>query len=325
MKPIFLSLFLLVSLSCYSQNPKITKHGNDTIEVITYHKNGHVNDSVWKTIEILVGKRESIDPKHPGDSIVMNIETPFGTQKTYYKSGRIKNIIYYGKNGAANKTFQYRKKGSLAVYKETPYGLKKLYNKKGKQTRESDYNKNKFIRLPKTNRKHKHITSGKYAKLPLNKTLFISGVTKQIKIKSGAMLSLLTNNDTIPLRHCVFEGFLKDSILFTKYSYDLSASKNKLKLDSTFLISSKQLNTIYYASSNIRKTHLGASLMEFTGFNMTFLPVIIVPLFSGVALFVTPPVLAIVVAGIPVYICSKYLFKKTVPKAYKLSEWKIKN
>ncbi|HRD40003.1 MAG TPA: hypothetical protein PLC65_15350, partial [Bacteroidia bacterium] len=105
----------------FSQKSKITKHSNDTIEIINYHKNGSVKDSVWKTVEILVGKRESIDPKHPGDSIVMNIETPFGTQKKYYKSGRLKSLTIYGKNGLPNKTWDYRKKGSLAVYKETPY------------------------------------------------------------------------------------------------------------------------------------------------------------------------------------------------------------
>lgn len=293
--------------------------------MINYHKNGRVKDSVWKTVEILVGKRESIDPKHPGDSIVMNVETPFGTQKTYYKSGRIKNITYYGKNGAANKTYKYRKKGSLAVYKETPYGLKKLYNKKGKQLRESDFNKNKTVRIPKYNRKHKHLAQSKYANLPLTKTLVLSGVTKQIKIKQGAMLSILPANDSTPLRHCVFEGHAKDSVLFTKYSYDLSTSKNKLKPDSTFLISTNQINTIYFATNNVRKTHLNASLMEFSGFNMTLIPIIVVPLFAGVPVLLTPPVLAIVAAGIPIYIISKPLFKKTVPKAYKLNEWKIKN
>jgi len=325
MKQLSLCIFLLITFFGHSQKQKITKHGSDTIEVITYHKNGRVNDSVWKTTEVLVGKRESIDPKHPGDSIVMNIETPFGTQKTYYKSGRIKKVIYYGKNGGANKIFQYRKKGSLAVYKETPYGLKKLYNKKGKQLRESDFNKNKIVRIPKHNRKHKHLAQSKYANMPLTKTLVLSGVTKYIKIKQGAMLSILPLNDTTPLRHCVFEGMMKDSVLFTKYSYDLSTSKNKLKPDSTFLISKNQIHTIYYATNNVRKTHLSASLTEFLGFNMTLLPMIGVSLFVGVPALLTPPILAVVVTGIPVYIISKPLFKKTVPKAYKVSDWKIKS
>lgn len=324
MKHVSLFLLLLVSFISYSQNPKITHHGNDTIEVISYHKNGHVKDSVWKTIEILVGKREVIDPKHPGDSIVINIETPFGTQKTYYKSGNLKSLVYYGKKGAANRLFLYRKKGSLTAYKESPYGIKKLYNKKGKQRRQSDYNKNKTVGVPKKYHKQVHISQSKYAGKPLAKALILSGVTKQLKIKQGALFSVMFTNDTTPLRHCVFEGILNDSILLTKYSYDLTKSDYRLKPDSIFLVSANQVSTIYYARNNVHKTHFAASFMEFAGFNMMLLPVIAVPLFVGVPALLTPPILAVVAAGIPVYICSKYLFKKTVPKTYNLSEWKIK-
>lgn len=325
MKRIFFPLFFIVSIIGYSQKQKITKHGSDTIEVISYHKNGKVQDSVWKTIEILVGKRDNIDPKHPGDSIVMNVETPFGTEKKYYKSGKIKSITYYGTHGAAHKTYQYRKKGSLAVYKETPYGLKKLYNKKGKQIRESDFNKNKIVRLSNSNKKHYHIKNSKYVNIPLEKNISFTNNTKILNIKSGAMFSVLFKNDTIPLRHCVLEGKSKDSLLLTKYSYDRSITKNKLKLDSTFLVSVNEIDCIYFATNRIKRTHFLGSFMQTAGFNMTFLPVIVVPLFAGIGNLSNPIVLGSVIAGVPVYICSKFVFKKTVPKKFKMSDWKIKS
>ncbi|MBN8694014.1 MAG: hypothetical protein J0L69_12535 [Bacteroidetes bacterium] len=324
MKHFLLSFCFLSCFMVFSQKSKITNHGNDTIEVINYHKNGRVKDSVWKTVEILVGKRESVDPKHPGDSIVMNIETPFGTQKKYYKSGRLKSLTIYGKNGLPNKTWDYRKKGSLAVYKETPYGLKKLYNKKGKQIRESDFNKGKYAKLPKTNKKHQHLAHSKYAGKTEKKTLILENGKKKLNIKPYALFSLQLHSDTTPLRHCVYEGVNEGKLVFSSYSYDLSESKNKLKLDSVFTLESSQVHTIYYACSNIRKKHFGAAFSERAGFSMMLVPPIGVTLIAGGYYLLHPVTLGVIAAGVPVFIISKALYKKTVPHAYRLNEWKIK-
>lgn len=323
MKHFLLSFCFLSCFMAFSQKSKITKHGNDTIEVINYHKNGRVKDSVWKTVEVLVGKRESVDPKHPGDSIVMNIETPFGIQKKYYKNGKLKSTTLYGKNGLPNKTWDYRKKGSLAVYKETPYGLKKLYNKKGKQIRESDFNKGKYAKLPKANKKHQHLAQSKYAGKTEKKTLVLENGKKKLNIKPYALFSLQLHSDTTPLRHCVYEGVNEGKLIFSSYNYDLSESKNKLKLDSVFALETSQLHTIYYACSNIRKKHFGATFSERAGFSMMLIPPIGVTLISS-GYLLHPVTLGVIAAGVPVFIISKALYKKTVPHAYRLNEWKIK-
>lgn len=322
----FLFLFcFLICFIAFSQNQKITKHGNDTIEVINYHKNGLVKDSVWKTIEILVGKKESTDPKHPGDSIVMNIETPFGTQRKYYKSGKLKSLTIYGANGKANKTWEYRKKGSLAIYKETPYGFKKLYNKKGKQVRQSDFNKGKYAKLPKANKKHQHLSQSKFAGKIEKKNIVLENGKKKLSIKPYSLFSIQFNSDTTPFHHCVYEGTSEGRLILSSYSYDLGESKNKLKLDSTFAISSSDIHTIFYACSNIRKKHFGAAFSERAGFSMMLVPPIGVTLIAGAYYLLHPVTLGVIAAGVPVFIISKALYKKTVPQTYRLNEWKIKS
>lgn len=325
MKQVLLLLTILITNFGFSQKSKITKHGNDTIEVINYYKNGRVKDSVWKTVEVLVGKPDKIDPKHPGDSIVMNIETPFGISKSFYKKGKLKAITYYGSGNQANQTFEYRKNGKLQSYKEFPYGLRKTYNKKGKQVREANYNKNKFVRIPKSCKNQKHLSNTRFNNT-LNKTpLTISNNTKNIKINNGAMLSLRLQNDTNLLRHYVYEGKSSDSLVFSVYDYDLSESKDKLRLNKVYAVSPAQIESICYASKNNRNKYNWGGFMEVTGFSMTFLPLVGGTVFFGTAFVLSPAVLATIVAGLPVYICSKPVYKKTVPKTYKLNEWIIKN
>lgn len=325
MKQALLVFTILISSFGFSQKSKITKHGSDTIEVINFHKNGRVKDSLWKTIEILVGKKENPDPKHPGDSIVMQIDHPFGVGKKYYKNGKTKSITYYGTNSASDKTFAYRKKGSLAIYKESPYGLKKYYNKKGKQIRQSDFNKGKYAKLPKANKTHKHLAQSKFAGKIQATDLVLFNSNKELKIKPYSLFALQLSSDTTPLRHCVYEGISEGKFVFSTYSYDRSESKNKLKLDSTFAADKNQIQTIYYACHNIRKKHFGAVFGERAGFSMMIVPAIGVTLLAGTYYLLHPVTLGIIAAGVPVYIIGKSLYKKTVPKTYSLKEWKIRN
>lgn len=322
MKQAFLVLTLLFTRFCFSQNPKITRHGNDTIEVVSYHKNGRVKDSVWKTIEVLVGKPDKIDPKHPGDSIVMNIETPFGTAKSFYKKGHLKSITHYG---TPNITYEYRKNGQLSSYHEFPYGYKKTYNKKGKQIRQSDHNKKKFVKVPKNYRKQGDLNNTPYASGLSTPDLILENGNNNKNIKPGSNVSFCFTNDTTIMRHCVYEGRYKDSLVFSIYDYDVTDSKNTLKLARVVAVHANELQRILYATKNLRKTHTTASFMEVAGFNMTFLTVVGGAVFFGAAVLVQPAVAATAIAGIPVYIISKQVFKKTVPKTYLLSEWKIKN
>lgn len=304
---------------------QITHHGADTIEQIRYYKNNRCKDSVWKTIEILVGKRETIDPKYPGDSIIMKVETPFGIEKKFYKNGKIKNSVYHGKNNEVTKKYIFRKKGSVSVYQEIPFGLKKIYNKKGKQIRQSDFNKNKYAKLPRFNRHHGHLAQGKFAGKVQNNKLVLMKDKKTLRISPSAFFSIQLSGDSVPMRHIVYEGKSEGKLLFSTYSYDLSASKNKLKYDSTFTISDSQLQTIFYACHNPRNKHFIASFMERAGFSMMLVPAIGVPLIAGAYYLIHPVTIGTIVAGIPVFIIGRQLYKKTVPKKYSLSEWKIKD
>lgn len=325
MKQALLALTILLAGFCYSQKSKIINHGNDTIEVIRYHKNGRVKDSVWKTVEVLVGKPDRIDPKHPGDSIVMNIETPFGIGKSYYKKGKLKSITYYGTNSNATTTYEYRKNGRLQSYKETPYGIKKTYNRKGNQIREADYNKNKLVRIPELCKNQMHLAATRYNTGFKKSDLILSNGTKNLKIVSGAMIQIRLQNDTNVYRHYVYEGKANDSLIFSVYDYNLSETSDQLKLNRVCALSTKQIESILYSGKNNRAKYNWGSFMEVAGFSMTFLPLVGGTVFFGTAFVLSPAVLATIVAGIPVYICSKPVYKKTVPKTYKTSEWKIIN
>ncbi|HRD40004.1 MAG TPA: hypothetical protein PLC65_15355, partial [Bacteroidia bacterium] len=201
---------------------------------------------------------------------------------------------------------------------------KKLYNKKGKQIRESDFNKGKYAKLPKTNKKHQHLAHSKYAGKVEKKTLVLENGKKKLNIKPYALFSLQLHSDTTPLRHCVYEGVNEGKLIFSSYSYDLSENKNKLKLDSVFALETSQLHTIYYACSNIRKKHFGAAFSERAGFSMMLVPPIGVTLIAGGYYLLHPVTLGVIAAGVPVFIISKALYKKTVPHAYRLNEWKLK-
>ncbi len=323
MKQALFALTILLSGFCFSQKSKITSHGTDTIEVISYHKNGRIKDSVWKYIEILVGKPDETDPNHPGDSIVIKNEIPFGVGKSYFKNGQLKNITFYGSNISANRIYDYRKKGSLAVYKETPYGYKKSYNKKGKQIRQADFNKGKFVKIPKKYKKQQHLASTRFNNLSGQSQLQLSTNTKQFIIKPGTLLALKQNNDSTLFRHVVYEGNLHDSLVMSFYNYDQSESKQRLALDKITTIAPAQINEIHYAGKNQRKKHNTAAFMEIAGFNMTLLPLIGGPVIFGAAILLNPAVAAVTVTGLPLYFISKSVYKKTVPVILKSSDYKI--
>ncbi|MGZ3932915.1 MAG: hypothetical protein ACXVP0_16720, partial [Bacteroidia bacterium] len=331
-------LFIFISSFYFSQNlpDSIVKFHNgciasryhyktaDTLERIEYYKNGRTKDSVWLRIETLVGFREDVKKNGSNDSIVVRNFIPFGTEKKYYKRGKLFSVTYYSADTAPTRLYEYRKKGSLSAYKEDPYGLKIYFNKKGTITRQMDLNKKRFVSLPKEYLGPAHLkTRGFDRRIKQEQAAFVSGSTT-FNLSSGKLVALRLSSDTTMLRHCLIEGFSADSVCISRFSYDLSASKNTLAYDTTLMLPVAQISSLLYAKKSLRKIYRMATILEVAGFDMVLAPLIGVPLFFGATYLGNPFALGTIIAGIPVFIYSKVLLRKMTPKEYRMSEWKIK-
>lgn len=324
--------FLLAASFCFSQSPKdslVLYHNGktasrfqfrtgDTILQLGYFKNGRLKDSVWLHLEVMIGYRNS------SDSIVVRNYTPFGTEKKFYKNGALSAMILHSSDSLPTSSYSFRKNGGCSAYREAPYGLDIHYTKKGKAAKYADFNKKGYVSVPKEFRQSDHLKgSGWDVRIKTKETVLVSG-ERSLKLKAGAMMSVRLNNDTTVRRHCLIEGFSGDSICISFFGYDLSASKDRLKHLGTGMIAMNELQSIFYSRKDPRAAYRAASIVEFIGFDMVLVPLAVVPIFAGGVYLANPFVLSTMVAGIPVFIWSKSLFRKLSPREYKLSEWKLK-
>ncbi len=334
LKHIFYLLLLLSGVS-YAQlnNDTIVKYKNgktklsvnyknaDTLQRIHYFPSGQIKDSTWYKVETFVAVKTELDKRKAlADSIVIKNRLGVGTSKKYYKNGNLKSITYYAKDElSANRTMEYSKKRKLAAFKETPFGLKILYNNKGKITRYANTNKGTQVYVPK--KFSSALTASNRIK---TKTAYLKKDKKQVKISSGALISLQLNSDTTKYNNCLVEGFNGDSIYLSKFEYDLDPeTKNKLKYDSTFVLHGDQISSLFYSKKNTRHVYKTASILEISGMDLIIVPTVVLPISGGAQTF--PAVAACIAAGIPMVVYSKYLFRKMAPKEYKMREWSLKH
>lgn len=290
----------------------IRKQGFDTVEYKLYHANGILKDSVWLTFQ-------------------NGRERPLGTERIYYKNGHLKKVLRYGSSQREFDLAGYYKNGGLKIRVNRPTGLTQLYSKSGTQLREQDYHKKADVYVPKRYRKGRHFKTTALAKRATAKTALLCGNNRTNKLAAGKRMRLRLKNDTLLLRHCLIEGFSKDTVYLTKLNYN-PAFKTKIKEpvfihDSTFALAFSDIDTLFYSRHATRARNNGALSARLGGLELILIPPLEFLFFSligdvdwGTTAAVTAGSAAI---GIPLYYLGRHLHKTAVPKPYDMKSWKV--
>jgi hypothetical protein len=238
-------------------------------------------------------------------------------------------MTYHGKQEDHYVTNSYRKNGTIYSHIVKPTGVSKYYNSKGEVIKQFDENKfEDDVYIGKKYRKQKHLKNTNYITRITSKAALLSDEKTEIKINSGALISIVLKADTNVLNHCRLEGFSKDSVYFSKFEYnslyDRSTDFEILKYDSTFALSIDQLKTIIYSKHYNKRRVIGAQSPFAVGTALTVFPVLF-----GILLYKDIAVLApyyggSIVAGFILTYYSKFLYRSMVPKTYDMQKWKIK-
>lgn len=295
-----------------SGKPKLIAYhrGVDTFEVRRYFKNGQLGDSLW----LVLSEKKEIT---------------IGIEKSYFENGKLSEITYHGKQEDHYVTNSYRKKGTIYSHIVKPTGVSKYYNSKGEVIKQFDENKfEDDVYIGKKYRKQKHLKNTNYTTRITSKAALLSDEKTEIKINSGALISIVLKADTNVLNHCRLEGFSKDSVYFSKFEYnslyDRSTDFEILKYDSTFALSIDQLKTVIYSKHYNKRRVIGAQSAFVVGTALKVFPVLF-----GILLYKEIAVLApyyggSIVAGFILTYYSKFLYRSMVPKTYDMEKWKIK-
>jgi antitoxin component YwqK of YwqJK toxin-antitoxin module len=316
-------LFLLITKISYCQNDTTTerkfynngklkhvvyKRGIDTIELIRFYKNGNMRDSIWL---------------HTPEKK----EFPFGTEREYFPNGKLSCTTMYGPAMGQQRSRYYNDKGALMAVINRPAGVSVFYTTKGEIRQVLDENKEEQIYVPLPYRGRQHlIRNGNIVRVKSRRATLLSG-KKRITLSSGALISCIIHKDT--LHHCKVEGFSKDSIIFSKFEYDLTPGHGKLMFDSTFAVAKNTLSGFFYAKHNTHKRARGGKFSLIAGISVMCLPAVMIPLaprtlFSPagpLVIFAVPVTLACLGIGFPLYLMSKQLYKTMIPKKYDMEEW----
>jgi hypothetical protein len=172
------------------------------------------------------------------------------------------------------------------------------------------------------------------AKLIQTKKASLINDTKEISLSGGTLISLKTTNDTNLLRHCLLEGFSKDSIYISKFNYSPTFDRlydyDVLEYKKTYAIAINQLETIYYTKHNTAKRRFGAKTCFNTGFAVLFIPALFLPSSAKAINEGTASAIGIAIGygssliiGATLVSISKKLYKSTVPIKYDMKDWRI--
>lgn len=323
MKQFFLFFFLL-PLFCFSQTDNTVQkshysngnlksisiqHGEDTVEMRKYYRNGQLKDSLW----IYISGRDEIT---------------FGTEKTYYDNGRLASVTRHGSNWNEYTQCDYYKNGRLERIVQNPAGPSKFYNKKGKQKGHHEAS------VPKQYRKHRHLLGTTYnVRITTNKATLTLGKKKK-SIKAGVLVSLYMRGDTSLFNHCQVEGFSQDSIYISKFEYDpkygQEAGKDILKYKETLALGFNQLDSIYYSKHNNSLTSATSLATTVVGTLILIVPIITLPsMIKGNIEGDIEPKETLVFCGsyagvgaVVIYL-GECISQTMVPKKYDMHNWKI--
>lgn len=283
---------------------ELIEKGRDTIEYRKYYRNGQLKDSVHLSIN-------------------QKKEHPFGIERTYYKNGRLSSITLYNDSNSGYKRHKYFASGELSEISSKPFGIQKSYNSKGEQIKQLDINKKDLVHIPKKYRHQKHLKIGIYSTKKISKKIYLANTNQKLILKSGVLTSMYINGTDSLLEHCNIEGVFNDSIIISKFDYDMSSSKSNLKLDSVFVLNVDAIESIYYSKKNTYKRYNTAMVCEIAGFDLIIVPILVSIVTGNVAFIADPFILSMIGTGVITYAIGRNLYKKMIPKKYSMSEWKM--
>lgn len=290
----------------------IVKRGIDTIEYKSYHYNGVLKDSAWLCF--------------PGGR-----ELPIGTTRSYYKNGQLSEVVRHGSTRQEYDLIRYYKNGNPERIAHHPTGLTQFYARNGIQVREYDIHKEKDVYVPHQYRKRKYFSSTAFANKGIVRKALLCNNKKTKKLIARTWLALRLKKDTILLRHCLIEGFSRDSIYLSKLNYNPKfKTKNGgliMILDSTFALAYNDIETLFYSRHMNKSRNFGAFITELVGLEVIIVPPIESLIFaaSGNLEWSAVPIIigSAAAIGVPMIYLGKYLFRTAVPRKYDLKNWKI--
>jgi hypothetical protein len=317
MKTIFL-FALVLPLSSLAQT---------STDVIEYYRNGKIRFRSHKVDDSTLVYIEYFRNGNIKDSVMLKNELPTGTRVMSYKNGRERYVITYKSEPGENTFKRFRRNGSLKAtggnLESQSFGPHYQYNRKGIAIRYQDMNKGKNVKIPAQYQGGQHL-SGKNAekRFPATKASLKKN-SKSVTVKSGAIISLRLKGDPAVIHHYQVEGFSKDSVLVSRFRYDVSRSRNTLAFDSNQIFGFNQIDAVYFGRNKSNAAEVIALAATTVGFILFFEPILVIPIFQGAEALTEPVALTMIAAGIPVMFWGKHLYKKIVPREHKLSEWLI--
>jgi hypothetical protein len=296
-------------------------------DVVEHYRNGNVRFKSHSINDSTLVYVEYFRNGNTKDSVMLKKELPFGTRAMYYKNGEERYVITY-QNGPGENTFKRSRRnrslkstGGNLDFKS--FGPHYQYNRKGIAIRYQDMNKGNSVKVPAQYRDHQHLAGKSVGKRFIATKASLTNASKSTTIKSGAIISLQLKGETNITHHYQVEGFSKDSLLVSKFRYDLSRSRNTLAFDSNDILGFNEIEAIYFGRNKNNTAEVVALAVTTVGFILFFEPILIVPIFQGFGALAEPAALAMMGSGIPIMFWGRHLYKQIVPREHKLSEWKI--
>jgi len=184
-------------------------------------------------------------------------ELPVGVSKKYFETGELKSsLIFYNLNHYS--FIDYRQDGSLKATGEKkndlPFGLCQDYNNDGKLIYREDFNMGKPVRVKSANKKWRHqrrkLSFRHHIKKRKKVILSIDGRHRK-RLKRNTLAYLKFKDSDSLYKHCLISGYIKDSVVISKFRYENTASFETLRFDTVFIKSLADIQEVPFLSHKL--------------------------------------------------------------------------
>jgi hypothetical protein len=300
-------------------------------EVVTYYSNGvyrfKSTVAITSTGErMLHGNLSTYYPDGQlKDSGMFQFNQAVGTFKSYYPNGMLKRNEHYATTYTPNDRSFYGelfyKNGQLKRSghggSQGAQGIHTMFTKKGKPRLQLDFNRGQVVDHYRSRYK-----PYKFRKHPLKDSVSSNVMTLRYQeekktLRRLYLIDLQLKNDTTERRHLRVEGYTKDAIIVSDFSYGQTDKiRHTLDHDSSYSIAFDQIDYLMIAS-------MSPANSSSTGFMWKFYGVIYVGM-GTVFLFIPGAALggaAFATTGAFFFYFGKLAYGNTIPKRYALNKW----
>lgn len=254
-----------------------TKHGDGFI-IKFYHPEGNIRDSIY----FLDGK-------------------PVGEAKSWYQNGQLRTWFFY-ENGEHDYSFKhYHKSGGALrltgqIKNSKRFGPYIIYTSRGEVKYLSDFNKGKIVALRDKYANGKHLKDLSYRKQIKKKKVILSNSSGDKRsLKRGALVSLRLADTNVT--NCRVDGFIGDSMVISKFKYDLSGSRHTLEYDTTVKLSLEDVVEVYHIRNNMDRKEFGCLLLGVTGSVIFVESLVLAPFLFGPEVYLEPEYYFVISSG----------------------------